>query len=159
MKWIKFISALRIVKCKMWTWVQSVMMLLRATQMSHGDPLKPVSSFMFTFSPHFHPYPVKQGRTGRAKTCCLKSVSALPHGHTLSERVTRLTTDPWLGCGGDVGSFIVPVIKVSTVSWELTSPWRAAAAGCYAHADRPWHGNMKPERDAFSRLSSGRCLE
>lgn len=29
--WITFIGALRIVKCKMWTWVQSVMMLLRAT--------------------------------------------------------------------------------------------------------------------------------
>lgn len=153
MKWIKFIGALRIVKCKMWTWVQSVMMLLRATQMSHSDPLKSVSSFMSTFSPHFHPYPVKQ--SSRAKTCCLKSALALAHGHTLSESVTLLMTDPWLGCSGDVGSFIVPVIKVSAVSWELMS----AMKSCYAHADRPWHGNMKPEQDAFSCLSSGRCLE
>jgi len=36
------------------------MMLLHTTQMSHADPLKPVSSFMSTFSPHFHPSPVKQ---------------------------------------------------------------------------------------------------
>lgn len=93
--------------------------------MSHGDPLKPVSSFMSTFSPHFHPYPVKQARTGRAKTCCLRRASALAHGHTLSDSVTCLTTDPWQGCSGNVGSFIVPVIKVSAVSWEGTSAMKS----------------------------------
>lgn len=124
-KWITFIGALRIVKCKMWTWVQSVMMLLHATLMSHGDPLKPISAFMSTFSPRFHPYPVKQARTGRAKTCCLRRASALAHGHTLSDSVTCLTTDPWQGCSGNVGSFIVPVIKVSAVNWEWTSAMKS----------------------------------
>lgn len=83
------------VKCKMWTWVQSVMMLLHATQMSLGDPLKPVSSFMSTFSPHFHPSPLKQ--VGLKPAVWGEFQRWHTHTHSLSESVTRLATDAWQG--------------------------------------------------------------